>query len=265
MKTEKFKGVLAALFTAMCVVFYSCTDDSFMQSLEKEKPVSVDFTEEECFYMVTMQKGNSVNPQEAMDRVFERSGTKITRGGYDLKEVGVIYKEEIGLSSKDTIMPDTLAYVFMLESQRKRYIVSADNRTHKSLLAVYNNPSEDSLSDIQIIINDIIRKSIADYVGNEIVSYEKNKDSIFCLIQSKITSFSQDTIKHVTRQLVPKDYGPDDEYMVNDYPLGNWYIAGFRDTMVPVSWHQEYPYYYSVEDKADCIIVRPGCVAIAVA
>lgn len=266
MKIRNLKVMLAALLTAMCVTFYSCTNDCFVQTVDEEKAIPTEFTPEECHYMVTMQKGNSVDPNEAMDKVFEYAGTMMTRGENDLEKAGIIYKEEIGATAKDTLLPDTLAYMFESKSQRKRYIVSADNRTNESLLAVYNNPSEEeNLSYVKVIIHDIIRKSLANYVKHEIVSYEENKDSIFKLIQSKIAFSSPDTTTYVTRQQAPKGYGLDDEYFVNDYPVGNWYVAGFRDTMVPVSWHQGYPYYYSVDDKANCTIVRPGCVAIAVA
>lgn len=114
--------MLAVLLTAMCVTLFSCTDDCFVQTVEEpEKAMPLEFTPEESRYMVTMQKGNSVDPQEALDKVIEQSGTKLTRGENDLENAGIIYKEEIGLSAKDSIMPDTLAYVFKSKNERKHY------------------------------------------------------------------------------------------------------------------------------------------------
>lgn len=78
MKTIQLKVILAALLTAMCVTFYSCTDDSFVQTVEDEKAFLLEFTPEESRYMLTEQKGNMVNPQEAINRVFEHLGTKMT-------------------------------------------------------------------------------------------------------------------------------------------------------------------------------------------
>ena len=172
MKTGNLKVMLVALLTAMCVTLYSCSDDSFVQTVEEEKAIPLEFTPEESHYMVTMKKGNSVDPLEAMDKVLEHSGTKLTRGENDLENAGIIYKEEIGLSAKDTIMPDTLAYVFKSESQRRHYIVSADNRTHDSLLAEFDAmENENDSSQTSATIKDIIRKGIANHVRNEIISY----------------------------------------------------------------------------------------------
>lgn len=90
MKTGNLKLMLAVLLTAMCVTLFSCTDDCFVQTVEEEKAIPVEFTPEESRYMVTMQKGNSVDPQEALDKVIEQSGTKLTRGENDLENAGII-------------------------------------------------------------------------------------------------------------------------------------------------------------------------------
>lgn len=272
MKKEKFKGVLAALFTAMCIVFYGCTGDNDIQTLEEEKAVPVEFTPEESHYMMTEQKGNSVNPQEAIDRVLEHYGTVMTRGENDLKEVGIIYKEEIGKTAKDTVLPDTLAYMFESKNQRMQYIVSADNRTNESLLAEYNKTeTEMDTSQTSLTIKDIIRKGIANHIRNEIISYEQEKDSIMDEIQKKFTQMAlcdSTSPKRFTRPIYPHEGDPAPVYQVTEEVLADWHEVAFRDEMIPVWWCQDEPYNWQVQDLANCpswSYVPTGCLPTAVA
>ncbi len=272
MKTEKFKRVLAAMFAAVCVIFCCCTDDRVVQSLkENEKAIPVEFTPEESHYMLTEQKGNSVNPQEAMERLLDCSRMAMTRGESDLKEVGVIYKEEIGNIANDTIFPDTLAYLFESKSQRKQFVVSADNRINESLLAEYERVGiEEDTTQTGLIIRDIIRKGIANQICNEIYIYEKQKDSILTGIQQKLALVSQHDSATVTRftRRPSRPEGDPPAYQVIEEVVANWHEVAFRDEMIPVYWGQGAPYNWHIQNLANCPYwsnIDTGCGSIAVA
>lgn len=267
MKTIQLKVILAALLTAMCVTFYSCTDDSFVQTVEDEKAFLLEFTPEESRYMLTEQKGNMVNPQEAINRVFEHLGTNMTRGENDLKEVGIIYKEEIGMSKRDTIIPDTLAYLFESKGQSKQFVVSADNRTRESLLAEYDyTETENDTSLTSITIKDIIRKGIANHVRNEILCYEQQKDSMLNEIQQKLNLMNQSDSSEVvrfTRQPYPHEGDPAPEYQVTEYVLHDWHEVEYIAPMIYIRWDQNSPYNNNLANRFGISNYYVGCVPIA--
>ena len=214
-----------------------------------------------------MYKGNSIAPQEALDKIISQYTDCQTRGDNDLREVGVIYKEEIGVAKNDTLIPDTLAYLFESRNLGKQYIVSADNRTQQSLLAEFDALTEGyEMSATEVTIMDIIRKGIANYVKNEVRSYEVRKDSILSEVWHKVQLFDlSDSAEYVTRQPYPTDYGPDDEYIIDEYTLIGWHEVAFKDALIPVKWHQDEPYNLAVKDTLSCGTVPTGCVATAVA
>ena len=263
------KRLFAAFIVVACITLCSCSSDTATLLIEKEFPNQpIEFTQDEGRYLTNLHKSNRVSRQEAIDKIIEESNTSLTRGTNDLQEIGIIYKNELGIETNDTLLPDTLAYLFESENQKQRYIVSADNRTSLSLLAetdsidFYNDSTETDL-----IINDIIRKGIANYVRNEIKQYEEKKDSILKEIKYKLSQLNlHDSAVVVTRRPVPGENDIDyNDISIEEYTIEDWHEITYINPMISVTWDQREPYNNYVKSYLSCNSVPTGCVTTAIA
>ena len=247
-----------------CTTICSCTCDD---SLSLEKAQTIEFSDKENLYIENLNKSYNVSTKEALDEILKKTNT-FTRGNNDLKTVGILYKEELGIEENDTLLPDTLAYFFESSNEGKRFIVSADNRVQQSILAEYNTGEfEDDITETGETIGEIIRQNMANYIRNEIINYEAEKDSITNEIYSKLSTLVQEDI---TRGRDPDNNGYDD---LDDRPtieeedevLEDWHAIVYKEPMIIVEWDQYYPYNGYIKDTLSCRNVPTGCVATAVA
>lgn len=270
MKTIKNLRITAVLgLPLVCATLMSCSQESlsFMIEPEQIQPTPMALTQEECRYLITEEKDRHISPEEALGRIIDHEGN-FTRGNNDLQATGVIYKEEIGIEGKHSVIPDTLAYYFNSESMGRRYIVSADNRTPQSLLAQFSVSDEElPMNDTEETIKDIIRKGIANYVSKEITKYESQKDSILAEAKQKLALMTLNDSSNVTTRA--KDlpgYGNNDEYRIVERSCNIRTIAS-KDAMILVNWNQGAPYNDAIKDTMDCTFpnyVPVGCVPLAV-
>lgn len=247
-----------------CTTICSCTND---YSLSLEETQTIEFSDKENLYIENLNKSNNVSTKEALDEILKKTNT-LTRGNNDLKTVGILYKEELGIEENDTLLPDTLAYFFESSGEGKRFIVSADNRTQQSILAEYNTgESDDDITETGETIRKIIRLNMANYIRSEIINYEAEKDSIMNEINSKLSKLVQED---VTRGHVPDNGGDDDlggspTIEEEDEVLEDWHEIAYKEPLINVAWDQELPYNKYIKDTLSCGTVPTGCVATAVA
>ena len=251
-------GILLLFLSSLCS--YNCSNDASLATVDET--TSDKLSNEEKFFLSRLNTNNHITPIQAEQIIRDETTGITTRGMSDLQIVGIIEnKQEEG---QEKYQLDTLAYLFESKGQSKRYIVSADDRTHEMLLAEYNyDGGENENIDILYNIDCLIRSGISSYVRNEVVDFETRKDSILASIYRK-TGQSVNGDTRTTRGPIPKDDSLDEIVYVDEY-IENWHRVGYKAPMLTVSWNQDSPYNDNVKDTLLCGDVYVGCVTVAVA
>lgn len=261
MITLNFKnqsGILLLFLSSLCS--YNCSNDASLAIVDET--ASDKLSNEEKFFLSRLNTNNHITPVQAEQIIRDETTGITTRGMSDLQIVGVIEnKQEEG---QDEYQLDTLAYLFESKGHAKRYIVSADDRTHEMLLAEYNyDGGENENIDVLYNIDCLIRSGISSYVRNEVVDFETRKDSILASIYRK-TGQNVNGDTRITRGPIPKDDSLDEIVYVDEY-IENWSRVGYKAPMLTVIWNQDSPYNDNVKDMLPCGNVPVGCVTVAVA
>ena len=231
MITLNFKnqsGILLLFLSSLCS--YNCSNDASLATADET--TSDKLSNEEKFFLSRLNTNNHITPVQAEQIIRDETTGITTRGMSDLQIVGIIEnKQEEGQEEQEKYQLDTLAYLFESKGQSKRYIVSADDRTHETLLAEYNyDGGENKNLDILYNIDCLIKSGISSYVRNEVADFETRKDSILASIYRK-TGGNVGGYLRVTRGRIPKDDSLDEIVYVDEY-IENWQRVGYKDPML---------------------------------
>ena len=239
--------------------------DSFEEGLIKnDTGMTIKFTEEESQFLEKAYQDRTVSLQEALHEssVFSL-GKDMTRSNDGEARIDYLVKGELSWlpDSIADVLPDTLAYIITTTTGRST-IVSADRRVTPNVIGqmgvdeLYPDDYDEPANNTR----DFILDKIACYFYSQIVEFEVKKDSIQQEILAKINTGDG------TRARVP------DEGSIFDYDIeiqytdeSPWDTVVIVNPMLPVSWHQDYPYNYIVRNYWGCESAPTGCGPTAIA
>lgn len=172
-------------------------------------------------------------------------------------------------------MPDTLAYLFNFSDSAGYAIISADKRIEASILSYCEAGNLAGKTDNPGLIGALM--DLEHYITASIIRYENRIDSITNEILSKmIAGDSVPTRLAASQQDLLQDY----EVTVALEPItpiysgvmteqatysGDWVTIEQVEPLLPVEWHQWFPFNFFVKHRDRSTNAPAGCVAVATA
>jgi len=205
--------------------------------------------------------------QNVLGNLFNIHGVTRSANSNDLNCI-VITTQNIPLLPNKylDVLPDTLAYIFYNSGNSGFIVVSADNRTQESILAVNDADYADSL-DFENNSKDALW--IANIVENEyksITDFESKRDSVQKAIISELLKNIPDISITRAKDKEGSSYSHEDYYFVEYNSIeGDWEIDVEKLPLLNTIWGQTAPYNVYVKTKIPGDSALTGCVVTATA
>ena len=266
------KSILYLCFVAVIMMVYSCNSDESVTSVNS----SFNLTNEESLFILAKNSNHKINESQALQIANQSCLSRITRSGnYNSQHLTPLTKNHFAVSDSPEykILSDTIVYLCD-DGNGNCSLISADNRVvQKNLGKISRELLFPKFNDnVSLEFSDFVRESVLQMMKSEITRYEELKDSIYNIINSKLSRYIENhNMDGVTRANVDPDTGfnPNDyEVEILDEVLSPWQTVTDISPMLQVAWGQLYPYNDYVRDTIQCNNnhgVPTGCVATATA
>lgn len=252
----------------LSLLFVGCTSE-----LEVKLPQStqmIDLTNEELRLLpILTEDSHSISMEEARQKsqdiiTFLLEDDIVSRSNNDcrmIKDINAVTK--VKTRSKDSNLPDTIAYVCNFDNNLGYAIISADNRTEESILsyAGEGNIGVDTDNPGFALFLD----NAEDYISESIYNFELKKDSILNEIVIKLKNQIPEEELPSSRTFLPNALS---RILVFETTksFGNWELLAKKGPLLPVEWGQYSPYNENVKYINSADGKTPtGCVATAAA
>ena len=285
MKTTKY--IIGVVLATMLI---ACSNDyeNYVPEVEapEEPTEAIYFTEDEL--LVLMQMRNPDNricideaTEIALDALDFFDGEINTRSGQarTIADVTALRGEpatrlttrSANGSDIEIQMPDTVAFVFNFADDAGFTIVPADTRISSSILAFVKDGNLDLNEELNHPGLEIFFSGLEEYIEWSIIEAEQRRDSLMAGILEKIAAARVKNNPDLDDAETRWTTGPEIPYqglrIRFDTSYGPWSTIRRIGPLLPVEWHQNFPFNYRLKmcsGRADGR-APAGCVAVAIA